>query len=195
MPVKCLLVDKRMIFNDQVEEVCRKVFSRLRSLWPSRPFFHLKTRLMLVKSLIVPAFTYGDCVYATNLRACDVKSLERAFSACVRFVYGLRRYDSTREHAHKILGCPIMTYIKQRGCSAIYSLAKIKTPPYLFDKLSRGYSSRCDNFIIPKHSTVQYNRSFFVRTVSDYNSLPVAFKRLSSLSAFNRACSDFFKTR
>lgn len=92
-----LHMDKRMSFGNQVDEICRKVFSRLRALWPNGHLFPVKTRLMLVRSLIVPAFTYGECIYSTNLSAGHVRSLERAFSACVRFVYGLRRYDSTNE--------------------------------------------------------------------------------------------------
>lgn len=111
----------------------------------------------------------------------------------VRIVYGIRRYDSTREYMNKILGCPIMTYIKQRRCSMIHSLSMIKAPSYLYGKLCRGVSSRNGVFVIPKHRSNQYNRSFFVRTVSDYNSIPVSVKRLNSLPAFSKACLEFFE--
>ncbi len=147
-------------------------------------------RLMLVKSLVVPAFTYGECVYSTNLSVADVKSLERAFSACVRFVYGLRRYDSTRDYVNKVFGCSLMTYIRQRRCTVLYSIIKSKAPSYLVDKLTRGSSSRNDVFLLPRHLSRQYNRSFFVRTVSDYNSLPASVKRIDSVAAFGKACLD-----
>lgn len=185
-----VLMDKKLSFRDQVHEVCSKVFSRLRSLWPNGHILPIKTRLMLVKALIVPAFTYGECVYSTNLSAAEIRSLERAFSACVRFVYGLRRYDSTRDYVSKIFGCSLMTYIKQRRCSAVHSIVKSKAPVYLSDKLTHGSSSRSCVFIIPMHSSRQYNRSFFVRTVSDYNSLPVNVRKIGSIARFSKACLE-----
>lgn len=134
-------------------------------------------------------------MYSTNLRACDVRALERAYSACVRFVYGLRHYDSTREYIDKVLGCPIMTYIKHRKCSIVYSLSKSRMPAYLYEKLRRGNSLRNDIFFLPRHSSTQYNKSFFVRAVSDYNSLPVEIKRLNSVHKFSKACIEYLKSR
>ena len=80
-----LNIDKRLLFKEHVKELCSKVFFRLRSLWLNCHFFPLKTRLALVKSLIVPLFTYAESVYSTNLQAGDIHIVERAFSACVRF--------------------------------------------------------------------------------------------------------------
>lgn len=189
-----LLMDKKLTFKSQVDAICSNVFSRLRSLWPNGHLFSVKIRTMLVKSLIMPAFTYGECVYSTNLSVSDVRSLERAYSACVRFVYGLRRYDSTRRYVSKVLGCPLMSYIKHRRCCAVHSIAKLNAPSYLSDKLVRGTSSRSAVFVIPRHSSRQYNRSFFVRAVSDYNSLPVEVRKIGSVAGFGRACLDYVRT-
>ena len=187
-----LMMDKKMLFKDQVGEVCSKVFARLRSLWPNSHIFSQRTRLMLVKSLILPAFTYGDSVYSTNLSASSVRSLEGAFNACVRFVYRLRRYDSTRDYVGKLLGCPIMSYLKRRRCSFMHGLALTHEPGFLYDKLSIGTSVRSRQFVIPRHVSAQYNRSFFVRTVCDYNSIPSCIRNLTLLSRFNSACRDCF---
>jgi len=184
-----------MAFGDQVDQVCGRVFSRLRSLWPLSHLFPLKTRLLLVKLLVIPAFTYGECVYSTNLSAAHERSLERAFSACVRFAYRLGRYDSTRRYAHKLLGAPILTYLKQRRCSALHSLVRNKEPSYLVNKLVRGSSSRSGVFVIPRHCTGQYNDSFFVSTIRDYNSVPLAIRKLNSATRFSRACLDCFTAR
>lgn len=188
-----IAMDQKLSFKDQVSNVCSKVFSRLRSLWPNSHMFPLKTRLMLVKTLILPAFTYAASAYLTSLSAADIGSLERAFSACVRFTYRLRRYDSAREYVDRVLGCPIMTYLKQRRCSAVHAISVTKTPSYLYDKLCLGRASRNPVFIIPRHSSRQYNRSFFVSAISDYNFLPVDIKKLRSLPEFGRACLDCLK--
>lgn len=187
-----LMMDKKLTFKGQVKQICSKVFSRLRSLWPNSHLFSRKIRLMLVKSLVIPAFTYGECVYSTNLDAVDVRSLDKAFSACVRFVHGLRRYDSTRGFENGIFGCSLMTYIRQRRCSALHSIIKYEAPSYLFSKLTRGSSSRSNVLMLPRHLSRQYNRSFFVRTVSDYNSLPVSVRCINTAKGFGKACLDCF---
>lgn len=109
-------------------------------------------------------------------------------------MYGLRRYDSTNEYNGKVLGCPLMAYIKHRRCCALHRIAKYRAPSYLFDKLSRGSSSRSNVFVIPRHSSHQYNRSFFVRSVSDYNSLPIDVRKIDSVSGFGEACLNQFGT-
>ena len=190
-----MLMDKRMVFKDQVDQICARVFSRLRSLWPLSQMFPLKTRLLLVRLLVIPAFTYGECVYSTNLSAVDERSLERAFSACIRFAYRLRRYDSTRCYVDKLLGAPILTFLKQRRCSALHALVVNKEPSYLFGKLTRGNSSRSGVFVVPRHCTAQYNDSFFVSTLRDYNSLPLCMRKLNSATKFSRDCLDHLHAR
>lgn len=187
-----LSMDNRMLFKEHVKDLCSKVFFRLRSLWPNGNFFPLKARLALVKSLIVPLFTYADSVYSTNLQAGDIRAIERAFSACVRFVYRLRRYDSTEGFKERLLGCSIFDYLRYRQCLFLHNLMMRKTPNYLYSKLQRGQSSRNLIFVLPRNVSLQYNRSFFVRSVSNYNSLPESLKRLSSIVSFRRA---YFESR
>lgn len=190
-----LVMDKKLTFKDQVSDVCSKVFARLRSLWPNSHVFSRKVRSMLVKSLVLPAFTYCDSVYSTNLSAADVRALEGAFSACVRFVFRLRRYDSTRDYLDELLGCPIMTYLKRRRCSFLHGLVLSREPGFLFDRLVSGRSVRSRQFVVPRHSSAQYGRSFFVRTVADYNAIPTSVRLINSQSRFADACQDHFMSR
>lgn len=171
------------------------MFARLRSLWHHGSVFSQKVRLMLVKSLVLPAFTYCDAVYSTNLLASDSRLLEGAFSACVRFVYGLRRYDSTRVRVDELLGCPLMTYLRCRRCLFMHGLVLSREPEFLFGRLIDGRSTRSRQFTIPRHVSAQYNRSFFIRTVADYNAIPVGVRMLNSLPRFTAACRDHFRSQ
>lgn len=153
----------------------------------------VKTRKMLVKSLVLPAFTYGDSIYSTNLSASAVRSLEGAFNACVRFVYRLRRYDSNRDYVNELLGCPIMTYLKRRRCSFVHSLVMTREPGFLYDKLLFGRSVRNRPLLIPRHSSAQYGRSVFVRAVADYNMIPACVRRHNSLSEFSYYCQGHLR--
>lgn len=177
-----------MSFDAHVKEVSSKVFSRLRSLWPSYNTMSWKTRLMLLKSLILPVFTYCDSVYSTNLTAKSVRVLERAFSACIRYVFGIGRRDSINDYINRVVGCPIMEFMKYRRLVLVFKLLKSNSPEYLFRNFN--LSSRSNLVIIPRHSTSQYNKSFFVSAVSMYNSLPNAVKQSSSVVAFKRLCFE-----
>lgn len=75
-----------LTYAAHANEISAKVFPRLRSFWPNHHILPLSTRLMLVKSLILPLFTYCHSVYTSNLKAKSIRVLERAFAACVRFV-------------------------------------------------------------------------------------------------------------
>lgn len=178
-------MDVNLSFSAHARDISAKVFSRLRSLWSNYNILSWQTRMMLVKSLILPLFTYCGSVYSTILSSKSIQVVERAFAACVRFVFGIRRRGSTSEHLHRILGCSIMEFLKYRSIS-IFKLLADKLPGYLHDNLYQ--SRRSSLLIIPRHTSSQYNKSFFVDVVSEFNMLPNAMKRASTLSSFKRLC-------
>lgn len=76
-------MDVNLTFNAHVNEISAKVFARLRSLWTSHHILPHRTKLLSVKSLILPLITYCDSVYSSNLKAKSIRVLERAFAACI----------------------------------------------------------------------------------------------------------------
>lgn len=185
-----ITMDANLMFNAHVIDVSAKVFSRLKSLWHNHHILSWQTRLMLVKSLILPLFTYCGSVYSSNLNAKSILVVERAFAACVRFVFGIRRRGSTSEHVNRILGCSILEFLKYRSLILVFKLLIDKLPSYLFDNLHQ--SRRSSLLIIPRHTTSQYNKSFFVHVVSEFNRLPNGVKQSGSLASFKRRCFDHF---
>lgn len=181
-------MDANLLFNSHVKQLSSKVFARLRSLWPSINILSWQTRLMLVKSLIIPLFTYCDSVYSTNLDADSVRVLTCAFSACTRFVFAIGRRCSVNEHLNRVVGCPIIEYLKYRRLVFVFKLIMNKAPKYLYDKLQP--STRSNVLILPRHSTAQYNKSFFVNAVSSYNALPTIVKQSNTLATFKNRCFE-----
>lgn len=90
----------------------------------------LHTRLMLVKSLAIPLFTYCDVVYTTNLDSKSKGIIDKAFAACVRFVYRIKRFDSTRDYLNRILGCGLAKYHEYRQLVFMHGI--LQTNPKLF---------------------------------------------------------------
>lgn len=183
-------MDVNLLYHAHVKRLSSKVFSSLRSLWPNMSILTWRTRLMLVKSLIVPLFTYCDSVYATNLSAKSIRVLTSAFSSCIRFVFAIGRRGSVNEHLNRIVGCPIMEFLKYRRLVLIFKLLINKAPDYLYNKLQM--SARSSVLILPRHSTTQYNKSFFVNAVSSYNALPTLVKQSSTLNGFKSRCFERF---
>lgn len=187
------IMDVNLSFGAHARDISAKVFSRLRSLWPNHYILSWQTRMMLVKSLILPLFTYCGSIYSTNLSATSIQVVERAFAACVRFVFGIRRRGSISEHLYRILGCSIMEFLKFRSIVCIFKLLAEKSPGYLYNNFQP--SRRSSLLIIPRHTSSQYNKSFFVKAVSEFNLLPNAIKQTSSLASFKRRCFEYLTRR
>ena len=72
----------------------------------------------------------------------------------------------------------------------MFKLITGKEPDYLFNNLQ--LSTRSNVIILPRHSTSQYNKSFFVSAANAYNMLPNATKLCSTLASFKKRCSEHF---
>lgn len=148
----------------------------------------LRIRLNLVKSLLIPLFTYCDVVFGAGLDAVSKRLLIRAFNACVRYVFRLRRFASVGEFSSRILGCSILSYLDLRMCTFLHSLLRRREPSYLFTCITAGRSARAEHLIVPRHCTSFLAGSLFVGGIILWNALPVALRRIVSTSSFRREC-------
>jgi hypothetical protein len=69
-------------WGEHVSTICRKVYGALAGL----------VRMRLVFALVIPFFTYCDCVYFA-LDSYSLRKLTVAFNACVRYVYRRMLFD------------------------------------------------------------------------------------------------------
>lgn len=131
-----------LFFDAHARDISSEVFCRLISLWPNHYVLSQQVRLMLVESLILLLFTYCDSVYTTKFRVNACRNLERAFDAYTRFGVALKRRDRTQPYC----GLPSSSSIVgERSWSRV--------------------------LILPRHSTSQYNKSFFVSAAVCYNAM------------------------
>lgn len=184
-----LTLESRLGWDCHAGNVSAKVFAGLRNMWPSARFLPVKTRELLVKSLLLPHLTYCSPVLG-ELSAGPRKIFERCFNACIRFAYGIGRYNSVSVHAHRLLGNSIFVYLDHLTSSFLHKVIVTKEPDYIFRNLNFGSSSRLRNLILPRNDRDIVNDSFYVRGVSKYNALPAAVKGKLSLTGFKRACKE-----
>lgn len=164
------------------------IFSRLRSLWPNGHFFLLKARLALVKSLIVPLFTYMRGWFTRQ----TCKPATFCFFELLLLVIDLFIGLYAQGYSERLLGCSILNYLRYRQCLFLHRLVISKAPDYLYSKLQLGRSSQNRMFVLTQNTWLQCNRSFVLRPVSNFHSWPESVKRMSSIMSFKRA---YFKLR
>lgn len=116
--VRCSLSSK---FCDFIKHMVRyawliSIIAGLCPIW-------LETRMSLLKSLLWPHFHY--CT--------------KAFNACVKFVFGLRRRYEL--HYFKNL-LAILDYLKVQSLLFVYKVNKTGSPLYIFEKLRFPKSTR-----------------------------------------------------
>ncbi|XP_039448705.1 uncharacterized protein LOC120427855 [Culex pipiens pallens] len=129
------------------------------------------TRLKLFKSLILPHFLFGEILHV-NPSASAMDRLRISLNCCVRFVYGLNRYDHVSHLQANLLGCPLDHLYAHRSCIFLHKLINTHSPPALFQKLIPFRGRRLANLIIPRNNTATYASSLFVRGVVNWNMLP-----------------------
>ena len=170
----------------QVNSVVQKCYSTLRTFRRFSTVLSVATRRKLVQSVIVPMFTYGDIAYYSGLTAGLKQQLHRCFKSAVRFVYNLRRRDTTAAVRNTILGHDLPENYNLRICCFLRRGYDGNLPEYLQEHLVYGQQQRTRSLIVPRHTTSS-RRSVMIAGVSLWNNLPLDIKAKPTLSAFKSA--------
>lgn len=187
-----LLMSGNMSWRAHCDRVSSRVFAGLRSLWVHGNVTSRVMRINLVKSLLLPHFTYCCEVFAFGLDDLCRRTLKKAFHACVRYAFGLRRRDGVSDFEGRILGCGIFKYIEYRALLFLGKVIRTGSPGYLSEILHSGRSKRtlC---IVPASTTVAstYNSLLF-KGIHEYNSLPVHVRHAKTVGDFGRLLADSY---
>lgn len=183
------------MWNDQVDKIAQRIFIGLRSLWPLSKSTPLRTRRLLAKSLLLPHIDYCSAVFYYGLDAKSMKVLTGSIKSIVRYVYGLKRYDSAETYIDRFLGCSLDTFLKVRSMCTLYKLDCCGQPTYLRDLLVHGQSSRSAHFVIPPFDLAVGKKTLFVQGLTDWNLIPMRTRMGSSLNVFRKRCTAFFHGR
>ncbi|CAG9135534.1 unnamed protein product [Plutella xylostella] len=85
-------IDENLSWVPQVNSVSRRIFASLHSLLPLKNFLPFQTKRSLAMSLLLPILDYADVCYL-DLTEALLNKLERLQNTCIRFIFGLRKYD------------------------------------------------------------------------------------------------------
>lgn len=178
-----IVMNSRLDWDDHLAKATQTIYFGLRCLWNAARLFPVKTKMDLVKSLLVPHIIYFDVIVG-ELNSRNFGVLKRAFNSIVRFVFGLRKYDHISHVSNQILGVGLREYLQFRRLLFMHTIVETRQPPYLFDKLTFVRSQRLAmNIIVPSCRYDRYSRSFFIFDAIKWNALPQDLKR-SSFNVF-----------
>ncbi|CAH2090128.1 unnamed protein product [Euphydryas editha] len=187
-----LLIDNSLTWVPQVAEVSRKVFATISSLKRWKNFLPFKTKLTLANSLLLPLLDYADIVYF-DLSEQLLNKLERLQNICIRFIFGLRKFDHVSQHRKQLGWLPIRQRRNMHALSLLYSiLYHPHTPPYLKERFTfLGHDTECNlrsrsnNLLVtPLCRSKAYSNSFTTKVIKLWNSLPSDIRQAESLSTF-----------
>lgn len=181
-----LLLDNNLTWSNQVNTVVQKVYNTLRTFRRFAPVLSLPTRHKLVQAVIVPIFTYCDIVYYHGLSAALKLQLHRCFKSAVRFVYNLRRRDTTIAVRNNILGHDLPANYHLRTCCFMKQAYDGNLPAYIQDHIVRGQQERTRSLIVPRH-TSSSGKSLLVAGTTYWNNLPPEIKQKPTITSFKMA--------
>lgn len=140
---------------------------------------------MLADSLVLSHYNYMDVVYNSCITKADATRIQRTQNNCLRFIFGLRKYDSI---THKLKEINWLSMSERRllhCCTLYHNIMTNKTPKYLYDKITfrndiHSRNTRNNQLISPpRHSSSLYKRSFTYNIYNIYNAIPDHIKRLN----------------
>jgi hypothetical protein len=110
-------------------------------LWSASEYISSELKLRLFKALVILQFLFDDVLF----RMADsngLHKLEVTFNNCVRFIYGLRRYDHVSEYIRNILGCSLSVNYEFGVCCVLFKTTKTTYPSYFNENLFFDCSRR-----------------------------------------------------
>lgn len=186
-----LILDQTLSWSDHVDEVSRKLYASLHSLRRLQYFLPVNTKVMLAQSLLLPLLDYGDVAYL-DLSEELLSKLERLQNQCIRFIFGLRKYDHISEYRKKLNWLPIRFRRESHILSFLYNvLMNPSSPSYLRERFRfrdiMGERLRAGtnlSLVIPVHCTKTYSDSFTVHGARLWNRLPTDVRKAPSVASF-----------
>lgn len=185
-----ITIDQTLSWAPQIGEVSRKIIASLHSLKRLQYFLPLGTKALLVRSLLLPILDYADVAYLDPTEDL-LNKLERIQNMCIRYVFGLRKFDHITEFRHKLNLLPIR---HRRNMHILTLLFQVLFNPSAPNYLSERFEFRVrddrlrpsKNLIleIPLYNYHSYAKSFTVQAARLWNSLPGDVRMAQSVQSF-----------
>ena len=195
-----VIFDENMFWTNHINGIVGKAYGRLKQAYKFRKFLSLESRFNVIETYILSLFNYGDVLFL-NISGRLSNKIQRVQNSCMRYVFGLRKYDhiSSSYEKNKTLNME-----NRRKLHALILMHKISTgvaPEYLSEKIVRhhdlhDYNTRGrENIAVQRVNTSIRSNTFFISTSKLYNDLiPIFNENIPTglpVSSFKKKCKTF----
>ncbi|KAJ2939918.1 hypothetical protein O0L34_g6624 [Tuta absoluta] len=187
-----ILMEQTLAWTDQVSEFSRRLYASLHSLKRLQNFLPIYTKIMLAQALLLPLLDYGDVAFL-DLSQELLNRMERLQNQCIRFVFGLRKFDHVSEFRERLGWLPIRQRRDLHILSLLYNvLNNPNAPIYLrerFELCTVEAGSRLRSYgdlslRISVCSSKMYAESFTVRAARLWNQIPSDVRKSKNVLGF-----------
>lgn len=194
-----VIIDSNLSWLPHVNEVSKKLHFSLHSLKCLQNFLPLKTKISLVQTLLFPILDYADACYLDATEEL-LNKLERLQNVCIRFIFGLRKYDHISQFRSQLKWLPIRHRRNAHVLSTLYNiLYNPSAPSYLRNlfHFSRAQDKPCRSNVrtslaIPTHHSDFFSYSFTVHAARLWNALPYEVRDCPSLPVFKKRVKEHY---
>ena len=181
-----IVFDEDLRFCEHVKNVNKKAYCALKILFSNRHVLDFKLKRMLCDSLVLSHYNYADFVYSNCLYSSDRLRIQNMQNNCCRFIFGLRKFDRISQ---KIIECSWLNMEHRRQlhlASFVHTLLTTNnSSETLRLKFVPRYKSHSINirhrgtFLIPRHHSALFQRSFLYNAIKIYNTIPDLFRQFN----------------
>jgi hypothetical protein len=189
-----VLIDKKLSFSDQVNNVCTKASRQVNALMRLSNLLDQNTKLLLYNAFISANYEYCSIIWSLcnkNL----LKKLCKIQHRALRFVSNNYQAEYKDLLTDSNSSCITIMFIRKIAIE-MYKVAHNLLPPFvgaLFNFCNSNFTLRSqNNFILKAPNTTKYGKlSFIYVGVKIWNKLPKSLKEADSLSAFKVLIKNF----
>ena len=168
--------DEELTWIRHINLLIAKAYGKLRHGFRLKNFLSEASKLNLVETYILSQFNYGDVILQNLSTQLEFK-VQKLQNRCVRFIYGLRKYD----HISAFIKTKNILNMKNRrllhGLSFMFKIKNRMAPNYLCKRISlhnethSHFTRNRQNIDPPFARTKIRSMSFFVYICKKYNEM------------------------
>ena len=188
-----VIFDQHMSWVDHINNIVGKAYGRLKQAYRYKNFLSIDSKFRLIEAYILSLFNYGDILFQ-NITARLANKIQLVQNACMRFVFGLRKYDHISHCFDKKKTLNIENRRKLHSLTLMHKIMLGQAPHYLTQKIVRHsdlhpYNTRHrNNIAIQRVNSNIRSNSFFISIPKLYNEIfPSVFANIS-IDTFKKKC-------
>ncbi|CAH2211320.1 jg25848 [Pararge aegeria aegeria] len=195
-----LIIDSNLTWSAHINQVSKRMHYVVHSLRRLQNFLPLHTKIMLAQSLLLPILDYADVCYLDATEEL-LDKLERLQNLCIRFIFGLRKFDHVSDFRRQLKWLPIRFRRNVHILTVLYNiLYNSSSPEYLCERIKlclpptrplRSCVSK-NPLDVPSYNTIFFQKSFSVHATHLWNLLPEHIRHCRSVHSFKHNVKEHY---